>query len=484
MAQTIIRAARDIIQKLKENKPVRDELYIYDNKTSDVIEAAFQECKSKVLDKDGTVRLHGSTIPYEHVKRIGRIYINNITQIPEDIVSQAYARDGVPGPWLKMTYSKQVDENGKISANVHQLGTDIRNQELDNDQLLNKYLYEPLAKLYLEQVQNVNRRVKFINKFQRKNSIDNIEAELRKALLEDCKKRGLDTSRVVAISGWLARSMGANATFRDKVINMRDTLDESSEKSYTKVLDTLKASIESEVINHVYSLDGQREAQIMNDINAQLNAYSKDISEMDEQKILMTINEINTDTLRTSYDLASHKQHSSGYRDCEVVIGNKDTGTRCVKAKDVPKAMSNLSKDIKALVDREPELTDIEYIKEVARLNYRFIRIHPFPDGNGRTSRAIVNMLMSRKNSIIVFDKKEKEQYTYIMKRASEQIGKSEHSEYLSLLSENPGALENIEAEHLDELSSYIAEKHFRHVSGCPDDVVQQRLVENTEQVK
>lgn len=468
MAYNVIETARDIIQKIKDNKPVRDELYIYDSKTSDVFEACIQECSSKVRDKDGNYRVHGSTIPFEHIKRIGRTYMNNIPQIPADIVSQAYTRDGVCGPYLPMKYTKQIDDNGRIKVHVNNLGTDIRNNELDNDELLDKYLYEPLAKMYLDEADNVSKQVKFRNKFKRKQDISNIEENLKKAMINDCKQRGIDTSRVVNLAGWLARSMGNNPSFKQKVINLRTpSLEEGAEKDYSKVLASMKESIQNEVVSHIYSLDGKVENQVMNDINTHLVACATDISGMDEKQILESIKDINRSSLDVDYDKMNLKFLETGYKNVEVVIGTKETGTRCVKAKDVPQAMDNLSKSIKDLLDNEQNLTDLEYIKEVAKIKYRFIRIHPFPNGNGRTSRALTNMLMAKRNSVIVFDKKQKSDYTYILSRMSSAVGKDENSPYLKALVENPGELDKLEEPCMDGLVNYMAEKHFNHKKAC-----------------
>ena len=42
-----------------------------------------------------------------------------------------------------------------------------------------------------------------------------------------------------------------------------------------------------------------------------------------------------------------------------------------------------------------------EYVKKVGILWYKFVQIHPFSDGNGRTGRYIINMLLAHKNIVI-----------------------------------------------------------------------------------
>ena len=50
-----------------------------------------------------------------------------------------------------------------------------------------------------------------------------------------------------------------------------------------------------------------------------------------------------------------------------------------------------------------------EYIKHITRVHHNITVIHPFPDGNGRTSRAFMNLQLVRAGMfhIRVKDKKE-----------------------------------------------------------------------------
>ena len=59
-----------------------------------------------------------------------------------------------------------------------------------------------------------------------------------------------------------------------------------------------------------------------------------------------------------------------------------------------------------------------EYIEQVAYFTYKFVVVHPFRDGNGRISRAILNWLLSKKNipPIYIDSKSRKEYYAALSK--------------------------------------------------------------------
>lgn len=64
-----------------------------------------------------------------------------------------------------------------------------------------------------------------------------------------------------------------------------------------------------------------------------------------------------------------------------------------------------------------------EYIEQVAYFTYKFLVIHPFGDGNGRISRALLNWLLSKKKipPIYIDQKCRKEYYDALSKMDSEE---------------------------------------------------------------
>ena len=80
------------------------------------------------------------------------------------------------------------------------------------------------------------------------------------------------------------------------------------------------------------------------------------------------------------------------YRNRYVVVGNRFTGEvffRPPKNEDVPKLIRDLVKWINSKEEKE-----LDPVIEAGIVHYEFVRIHPFIDGNGRTARVLVTLVL------------------------------------------------------------------------------------------
>lgn len=59
---------------------------------------------------------------------------------------------------------------------------------------------------------------------------------------------------------------------------------------------------------------------------------------------------------------------------------------------DIPMSMMRASYHFNEIIHKKNDLD--EYIRSAIRLHATLIKIHPFPDGNGRSTRALLNLLM------------------------------------------------------------------------------------------
>ncbi|MEF2814085.1 MAG: Fic family protein [Oscillospiraceae bacterium] len=81
--------------------------------------------------------------------------------------------------------------------------------------------------------------------------------------------------------------------------------------------------------------------------------------------------------------------------------------------------LSAVDHEIKQVFDSKNQLTISEYIMHVAKIHHRITVIHPFPEGNGRTSRAFMNVQLVRAGLTPVYVKVEnKSEYTEALARA------------------------------------------------------------------
>jgi len=80
------------------------------------------------------------------------------------------------------------------------------------------------------------------------------------------------------------------------------------------------------------------------------------------------------------------------YRNRYVVVGNKFSGEiyfRPPQNKDVPKLMNYLLDWINS-----EQAAELDPVIEAGITHYKFVRIHPFIDGNGRTARVIAALIL------------------------------------------------------------------------------------------
>ena len=83
-------------------------------------------------------------------------------------------------------------------------------------------------------------------------------------------------------------------------------------------------------------------------------------------------------------------RYAGRYRDDDVIIvGSKYTPPLPDK---VPSLMQDFSK---WLVDRQ-KLKDLHVVEFAAMAHYKLVKIHPFIDGNGRTSRLLMNLILMK----------------------------------------------------------------------------------------
>ena len=88
---------------------------------------------------------------------------------------------------------------------------------------------------------------------------------------------------------------------------------------------------------------------------------------------------------------------------------------------ETPSLMSDLV-DWYNAAEKEGQLSPVEL---AALFHYRYIRIHPFEDGNGRIARLMVNYILARHGwPMIVIRNRKKSEYLEALRRSDQKIGK------------------------------------------------------------
>lgn len=151
----------------------------------------------------------------------------------------------------------------------------------------------------------------------------------------------------------------------------------------------------------------------------------------------------------------------NGYRTVNVGIGGKDILLH-IEGGNISRAMKQLSGEIADVMKQANTMKEEEYIKEVAKLHFRYIMVHPFRDSNGRIGRNIINMMLGEVGRNFVLTKNEKKQYIDAMEEMRSgicsEVGKEN---YLGALSRgNVDYLNRCEEKHCESLADIISKSN------------------------
>ncbi|MBP5254067.1 MAG: ImmA/IrrE family metallo-endopeptidase [Lachnospiraceae bacterium] len=118
--------------------------------------------------------------------------------------------------------------------------------------------------------------------------------------------------------------------------------------------------------------------------------------------------------------LFSHYPHpefgGSARQNNTLVLGSK---FETVDYHDIFNELAKVDLQVKDLFSRRSTIPLSEYIEQAARIHHRITVIHPFPEGNGRTSRAFLNVQLVRAGITPIYIKVEdRKKYIAALSRA------------------------------------------------------------------
>lgn len=120
------------------------------------------------------------------------------------------------------------------------------------------------------------------------------------------------------------------------------------------------------------------------------------------------------DSFKLNKDLFAyypHPEFGGNPRQNNVVISGAKF--EAVDYRDILNELAKVDADIKSFFENKDSMKASEYIKHVVRTHHRITVIHPFPEGNGRTTRAFMNVQLVRVGLTPIYIKVE-EKMNYI----------------------------------------------------------------------
>ena len=120
--------------------------------------------------------------------------------------------------------------------------------------------------------------------------------------------------------------------------------------------------------------------------------------------------------------LFSHYPHpefgGSARQNNTLVLGGK---FETVDYHDIFNELAKVDEEVRNFYAKRNEISISEYIKHVVRIHHKITVIHPFPEGNGRTSRAFMNVQLVRAGITPVYIRVEdKNDYVAALSRADQ----------------------------------------------------------------
>ena len=103
------------------------------------------------------------------------------------------------------------------------------------------------------------------------------------------------------------------------------------------------------------------------------------------------------------------------YREYLVKVGNY----LCPDWQDIPQLMKDFIKWYNKEKKRSPSIHPVEL---AAKAHYRFVKIHPFGDGNGRITRLIMNFILHKHGfPILIIEYKKRQSYYHALNQADKK---------------------------------------------------------------
>lgn len=452
----IIQKSKDLLRRTNDRESLDVGLDIVSER---IIQSIANQCKGTVYrEEELQYKKYESTILQENVYSIVRLLIFNGRVIPKEVMDEFALSDYI---WVGVHSDIELcdvidsEDDGKRKVVTGNAVIDLKNEDNEILELIQQEIFTRFAREFVlankDVLPPVGKLMWYMEKvFHGRETREDLERRFEEIL----KSRTEYGEEMVKRTVQYYLDYMYDSMFKHKLLNKvrgDKTLvligDKKKKVSFSNLLERILEECKN-IINDIPDINQILEDiyQIHADVEAQLIAYSTDITSLDANQIEQKIKEINRVSL---IDTQLQEQTSeSGYKNKEVVMGPKSKKPqKTVSVKKTPECMKRLAKDIQEFVQNGNSMKQEEYLKRAVQLQYRFIRIHPFRDSNGRTSRALLNMMTVPRGILVEIPKEKKKEFG----RASITTHRVMDSKgYFEALESNADEIDRIEAENTD----------------------------------
>lgn len=435
-----------------------------------IIDIALSETRCSITDEQGNYSRFGSSTDIRIIGNLINIFLSNIKVIPQEIVCMALSKEETVGPFLKIDFEKKFNnedatydiEMEKIFPNEFYTSIFENNKEIRAnfiDEILKPYVKEVIFENDI--LMSKSPLGAFISKLitrpkDREDYIEDLKIILKKEL--NCEDNLIDN-----IANYIIINIMGNRYFKTELVNT--SIEATELQRLGKIYYGFNSLVESMVSETIRMIElksfpyGEYIAikNTFYTLIAVLKTLSESFENLDENEILHKIQQLNLNFAKTNGGKKSNS--NTIYRNQELEKNKFGDVLKFVKCDDIEKAMNNLCKMIKVLLENKDNMSVENYVKEVLRIEYRYIRIHPYVRANGRTARAIVNVLLQAKGLLGVFRKENREAYLEWIREAH-RIVKDSEDKYVVGLVGNPMECIELENEFLKREVPFLLTKN------------------------
>lgn len=454
--------AKNLLELLRAGKGIAGRFSNYhDKETGKIIDIIVNECKSLVRNSEGNLQRYESEVCIGHIREIVNQLMSDKNTIGSVQAGVVMRDNGILGLAKELKVTKTVDEQGKLKLDIEKPFPDnfkdILIGEYNEKELKEKIIKPYVAGLCEENEELSKRHVwsRRLNPFRpRKLSTAELQKRYSKYLekntdLDEEKRENMSRYFIVNILGSdRIKSDIVNDEINGTGITIKG---EKIHNSYTGMLQNMTVNVIDIMAGIANPNDRLIEIEnIYSNIDEQLEALSTELVP-DPKQIEETIVNLN----RTVNNKDKELTKDDGYRSANVTFGRNNTeSVGLLENEFVPQAMKLYAKDMADFLENSSQMSDEEYIKQVAKFHFRFVRIHPFIDGNGRTARAVTNSLLSNRDLCATFDKYTKSEYIKYMDSVI-----TDYDTYNRGLYTDQSICSRMEEENIQNLAEYITKK-------------------------